>query len=319
MMGKVVVLSTGGTIASTLNTESGKLVSGTMLGEELIARCHFSGNIEIITESVFQKASMHLTFEDLMILKNKIDEYFLDKEISGIVVTHGTDTLEETAYFLDLVIDDARPVVVTGSMRSPEEEASDALINLRHAVYAACADDLKGIGTVVVFNEKIYAARYVRKQSASNIQAFFAGGHGYLGAIDNDVVYIFQKPVNRETYHLKTVLPDVDIIKCYLGGDGKFLKASRESGVNGVVLEAAGRGQIPPTMMTEIERSVAAGVKIVLVTSAEEGTVYPTYDYEGSAYDLYQKGIILGGGSDAKKARIKLAVALASGADLAKF
>lgn len=318
-MSKVVILTTGGTIASTVNKESGKLTSGAMTGEELISRCHFPKNIEIIVESVFQKASNHLSFEDLVVLKDKIEQYFRNEEVSGIVVTHGTDTLEETAYFLDLTINDERPVIVTGSMRSPEELGSDAYINLRHAVFAASSGELIGTGTAVVFNEKIFAARYVKKVHASNIQAFTAFGYGYLGIIDNDQVHMFQKPIKREYYPLKTAVPDVEIIKCYLGADGKFLKAARENGVKGIVLEGAGRGQITPGMMDEIELAVKAGIKIVITTSAEQGAVYPTYDYKGSAYDLAKKGVISGNESDSKKARIKLAVALASGVEQVKF
>lgn len=312
-MKKVVMLTTGGTIASKPNKESGKLASGALTGEELAAMCHLPENIEVIIESVFQKASIHITFEDLVVLKNKIEMYFKDLEVAGVVVTHGTDTMEETAYFLDLTIEDERPVIVTGSQRSPEDLGSDVYINLRHAIYSACSEDLKGVGTVVVFNERIFAARYVKKEHASNIQGFNAFGFGYLGIIDNDEVYIFQKPVKREYFAIKTAIPQVDIIKCYIGADGKFIKAARESLVKGMILEGVGRGQVAPKMMAEIEEAISEGIKIVVTTSAEEGAVYTTYDYRGSAFDLYKKGVILGSDYDSKKARIKLAVALASG------
>lgn len=312
-MKKVVLLTTGGTIASKPNKDSGKLVAGELTGEELASMCNLPDDIEVIVESVYQKASIHITFEDLVVLKNKIEKYFEDKDICGVVVTHGTDTLEETAYFLDLAIMDSRPVVITGSQRSPEDIGSDVFINLRHAIYSACAEDLNGAGAVVVFNERIFAARYVKKEHASNIQGFNVFGFGYLGIIDNDEVHIFQKPLKREHYSIQAPIPQVEIIKCYMGADGKFIKAAREAGVAGIVLEGVGRGQVAPNMMEEIEKSIAAGIVLVITTSAEEGSVYTTYDYKGSAYDLNQKGVILGSDNDSKKARIKLAVALASG------
>jgi L-asparaginase len=312
-MKKVVLLTTGGTIASKPNKDSGKLASGELTGEELAAMCNLPKDIEVIIESVFQKASIHITFEDLVLLKEKIETYFNDDTVSGVVVTHGTDTLEETAYFLDLTINDSRPVVVTGSQRSPEDLGSDVYINLRHAIYSACSDDLKNAGTVVVFNERIFAARYVKKEHASNIQGFNAFGFGYLGIIDNDAVHVFQKPIKREYFHITHPIPQVEIIKCYMGADGKFIKAAREAGVKGIVLEGVGRGQVAPKMMEEIEQSISAGVVLVVTTSAEEGSVYTTYDYKGSAYDLFNKGVILGSDNDSKKARIKLTVALASG------
>ncbi|MEH7176703.1 asparaginase [Neobacillus vireti] len=318
-MKKVVLLTTGGTIASKTNKDSGKLASGELTGEELASMCNLPNDIEIIIESVFQKASIHITFDDLVVLKNKIETYFQDDTISGVVVTHGTDTLEETAYFLDLTIKDIRPVVITGSQRSPEELGSDVYINLRHAIYSACCDDLQDAGAVVVFNERIFTARYVKKEHASNIQGFDVFGFGYLGIIDNDVVHIFQKPIKREYYGIQAAIPQVEIIKCYIGADGKFIKAARESGVKGIVLEGVGRGQVAPQMMEEIEKSLSEGIILVITTSAEEGSVYTTYDYKGSAYDLYKKGVILGSDNDSKKARIKLAVALASGLRKIKF
>lgn len=306
------MLTTGGTIASKPNDESGKLASGVLTGEELASMCHLPDDIEVIIESVFQKPSIHITFDDLVVLKNKIDNYFTDDSVSGVVVTHGTDTLEETAYFLDLTINDNRTVVVTGSQRPPEDLGSDAYINLRHAIYSACSEDLRGSGTVVVFNERIFAARYVKKEHASNIQGFNAFGFGYLGIIDNDIVHVYQKPIKREHIEITKPIPPVEIIKCYIGADGKFIKAAREAGVKGIVLEGVGRGQVGPLMMDEIDKAIKAGITLVISTSAEEGAVYTTYDYQGSAYDLYKRGVILGSDFDSRKARIKLAISLAS-------
>lgn len=318
-MKKVILLTTGGTIASKPNKESGKLSSGALTGEELASMCNLPNDIEVVVESVFQKASIHITFDDLLLLKDKIEDYFKDDDVSGVVVTHGTDTMEETSYFLDLTIKDPRPIIVTGSQRSPEDLGSDVYINLRHAIYCACCNDLRDAGAVVVFNERIFAARYVKKEHASNIQGFNAFGFGYLGIIDNDQVHVFQKPINREYFELKTSIPQVEIIKCYIGADGKFIKAAREAGIAGIILEGVGRGQVAPKMMVEIEKAIADGIKLVVTTSAEEGSVYTTYDYEGSAFDLFNKGVILGSDNDSKKARIKLAVALASNLKEIKF
>ncbi|QHS22608.1 asparaginase [Virgibacillus sp. MSP4-1] len=312
-MSKVILITTGGTIASAVNEESGKLTSGALTGEELAGLCDLPGDIHVEVDSMLQKPSMHLTFEDYMDIRSRIYSYFEDEDVDGIVLTHGTDTLEETAYFLDLTIHDARPVVVTGSQRSPGELGSDVYINLRHAIYSAQSNDLRNAGTVVVFNERIFAAKYVKKEHASNIQGFNAFGFGYLGIIDNDEVYVYQKPLKRETYSVAHSVPRVDIIKCYINGEGTLIKAARENGAEGIVLEGVGRGQVPPLMMPEIKRSIAEGIKVVITTSSEEGAVYTTYDYEGSAHQLVKEGVILGKDYDSKKARIKLAVLLASG------
>ncbi len=134
------------------------------------------------------------------------------------------------------------------------------------------------------------------------------------------ILFMFSKnPLNENTIEITKPIPTVDIIKCYIGADGKFIKAAREAGVKGIVLEGVGRGQVGPLMMDEIEKAIKAGITLVISTSAEEGAVYTTYDYQGSAYDLYKKGVILGSDYDSRKARIKLAIALASGLKQIKF
>lgn len=164
-MAKVALITTGGTIASK-KTASGKLASGELSGEELAALCQLPTEIQIDIYSTFQLPSMHITLPDLISLKQLIESIFMDETYDGIVVTHGTDSLEETAYFLDLAVTDARPIVVTGSQRAPEEPGTDAYVNIRHAIYTACEINLRQAGTVVVFNERIFAARYVKKKSS---------------------------------------------------------------------------------------------------------------------------------------------------------
>ena len=313
-MKKVILITTGGTIASTEN-EDGKLVAGELTGEELADLCQLPSDIHVTVRSMLQKPSIHITLDDWLELKKEVELAFSDEDVSGVVVTHGTDTLEETAYFLDLVITDDRPVIVTGSQRGPEQLGSDAFINLRHAVYAACHDDLKQVGTVVVFNERIFAARYVKKEHASNIQGFNAFGFGYLGIIDNDTIFLYQKPIHRDTYVLTKKLPDVAIAKIYLGMHSRILESILQNS-DAVVLEGVGRGQVPPHLVNVLNESMSQGKTVVMTTSAEEGKVYPTYEYEGSAHDLEQKGVILGSDYDSKKARIKTLVLLAAESDV---
>jgi L-asparaginase len=169
-----------------------------------------------------------------------------------------------------------------------------------------------------VFNERIFSARYVKKVHASNIQGFHSFGFGYLGIIDNDVVVVYQKPIGRETFKLTKPIPMVDIIKCYTNADSKFLYAAIQSGSKGIILEGVGRGQVAPNMVPGIEEALAQGIHIVITTSAEEGRVHTTYDYLGSTYDLYRRGVILGKDYDSKKARMRLAVMLASDVDNVK-
>ncbi|EUJ32921.1 hypothetical protein MFLO_04845 [Listeria floridensis FSL S10-1187] len=314
MAKKVALVTTGGTIASR-KTASGKLASGELTGEELVEICGLPPEIEVDIFSTFQLPSMHITREHLIDLQQLIMKIFEDASYDGVVVTHGTDSLEETSYFLDLAVTDERPVVLTGSQRGPEEMGTDAYINIRHAIHTASAPLLRNAGTVVVFNERIFAARYVKKVHASNIQGFSAFGFGYLGIIDNDQVFIYQRPVEHDCFEVKHPLPDVAIIKCYLDADGYLIDTLIERGVGGIILEGVGRGQVAPKMMPAISRALEQSIPVVITTSAEEGNVYTTYDYLGSTYDLYNRGVILGKDYDSKKARIRLMVLLAAGVD----
>lgn len=315
-MKKVALITTGGTIASKYN-EEGRLVSGVLTGSELCGKLNLPGNIEVEVYSLLQKPSMHITFEDLDVVREKINTLFQEKSVDGVVVTHGTDSLEESAYYLDLTIDHELPIVVTGSQRSPEETGSDANRNLRDAIFAAADNKLRNLGTVVVFNERIYSARYVRKIHSSNLQGFGVSGYGYLGIIDNGDVILYQKPVVKEKHiPVSDNIPVVDIVKCYQGADDKFIRACIAARVDGIVLEAAGRGQVTPVMMDAIREAINKGIHVVVTTASEEGEVYPAYDYPGSAHDLQKAGAVMGRDYDSKKARIKLIALLRAGEDV---
>ncbi|WP_285766254.1 asparaginase [Peribacillus sp. SI8-4] len=309
-MEKISLITTGGTIASK-ETTNGMLASGAISGQELASTCELPNDIEVKVVDLFQISSMSMSFGRMEQLRLAIQKELEDPGVTGIVVTHGTDTLEETAYFLDITINDRRPIVVTGSQRSPKEVGTDVYSNLRNSILCAASELLKDVGVVVVFNERIYSAKYVKKVHASNLQGFESFGYGYLGIIDNDVVSIYQKPLHREHYEIQNQIPRVDIIKCHTGADGLFIEAAVNKGARGIVLEGVGRGQVTPEMVNAIQAAIDQGITIVMTTSAEEGKVYPAYDYEGSAFDLKQRGVILGADYDSKKARIKLAVVLA--------
>lgn len=312
---KVVLLSTGGTIASKKNPETGRYVSGALTGEELASLCELPEDIDVQVETVFQVPSNQMNFEYFIILKQKIEEIFQDEDVDGIVVTHGTDTMEETAYFLDLTIADKRPVVMTGSQRVPDALGSDAYPNVRQAILVASDANSRDAGTLVLFNERIFAARHVTKYHASNLDGFKSPGYGYLGTVDEDRVYFYQKPLYRETYTIGEHLPDVEIVKSYAGAKGWFVTGALEAGAKGLILEGTGRGHVAPPMMEAITEAVQKGMKIVLTSTTEEGAVHTVYDFPGSVYEMQHAGVILATDDASKKARVKLAVLLAAGVE----
>ncbi|TSI09021.1 asparaginase [Lysinibacillus sp. BW-2-10] len=311
MKKKVVLITTGGTIASQRN-QFNMLESGKLNGEAILEMCKLEDQIDIELIDLFQLPSMHLTFENLNHLNQTVRKVFEDQSVSGVVITHGTDSLEETAYFLELTVDDTRPVVVTGSQKSPADVGSDVYSNLRNSLLVASNEQAKNIGTCVVFNEKIFNSKYVKKVHTSSIDAFGAIGYGMLGYIDNDEVNVYQKPINKEYYDIKEHYPYVEIVNAYLGANSKFLDFLLESDVEGVVLVGSGRGQITPEMTKAVEKLSNKGTKIVLTTSTDEGRVFPSYDYYGSANNLKKLGVHMGGDFHPKKARLKLMLMLAN-------
>lgn len=309
---KVALITTGGTIASTRN-EKNKLESGKLDGKAILAMCQLENEMDIELIDLYQVPSMHMTFDNLNQLNKTIQQVFQDESVSGIVVTHGTDSLEETAYFLELTIHDTRPVIVTGSQKSPGDIGTDVYSNLRNSLLVASSDEAKNIGTCVVFNEKIIHSKYVKKVHSSSINGFGAIGYGMLGFIDNDEVIIYQKPTHKEVYAIQESYPVVEIVLAYLGASSIMLDALVEAEVDGVILVGAGRGQVTPKMTSVIEKLCQKGAKVVLTTSTEEGRVFPTYDYYSSANNLKDSGVLMGGDFDPKKARLKLLLMLANG------
>ena len=308
---KVALITTGGTIASTRN-EKNKLESGKLDGNAILSMCQLENEIDIELIDLYQVPSMHMTFDNLNHLNETIRKVFHDNSVSGIVVTHGTDSLEETAYFLELTINDARPIIVTGSQKSPGDIGTDVYSNLRNSLLVASSDEAKNIGTCVVFNEKIIHSKYVKKVHSSSINGFGAIGYGMLGFIDNDEVIIYQKPTHKEVYTIQKNYPKVEIVLAYLGASSIILDALAEAEVEGLILVGAGRGQITPDMTSVVEKLCQKGTKVVLTTSTEEGRVFPTYDYYSSANNLKDNGVIMGGDFDPKKARLKLLLMLAN-------
>ncbi|MDD9304952.1 MAG: asparaginase [Desulfobacter sp.] len=312
-MKKVVVLTTGGTIASVKNNSNGLFTSGAMSGDTLIDKKKIDAGISVEVDSVFQVPSNAMSFENLLMLKDKILEYFIDPQVTGIAITHGTDTLEESSYFLDLVIDDPRPVVLTGSQRATFEEGTDSYTNIRDAVTAAACPDCRDMGVMVLFNEYLFSAKYVKKMHAYNVHAFTSFGTGYLGYVDKAKIYMINRPVHQESYEIKNPIPKVEIIKASLDGDGALIDCAAGLGIQGLILEGVGRGHVTPMVARAAAKAVEKGIFVVITTACEQGRVHPVYDFKGGVVDLKSKGVITGHDYDSKKARIKLIVLLASG------
>lgn len=318
-MQKVVVLTTGGTIASIKNAQTGLYASGALEGEKLIDIDRLGLpkdlDISIAVESVFQVPSSAMNTTRLCTLYDRIMQHTSDPDVLGIVVTHGTDTLEESSYFMDLIYNGESPIVFTGAQRSPDEEGTDAFINIRDAIITASAQEARGLGVLVVFNEGIYAARTVHKGHAYKVQTFDSPEYGQLGFVDKGTCWIRQRPCGREYYRIQEPIPCVEIVKASLGSDGKVLQVLCDMGVKGIVIEGLGRGHVPSTWMEAIEYARQKNIIVVITTTCGKGRVQPVYDFAGGVSSLVAHGALMGHDYTSLKARIKLMVLLASGMD----
>lgn len=312
-MKRIILLATGGTIASTAD-EGGRSMAGALAGEALVSQIQLREGMELHVSSVFQKPSNAITLHDLYHLRDQCQALIDGKEVDGIVITHGTDTLEDTAFFLDCTLDTGDiPVVVTGSQRVPHAMGTDAFVNLQNAIYVAAAPQAKGMGVLVSFNEMIYCAAFVQKVSSYQVNGFDAPARGCLGIIDNGSVTIYQRPHRLPVITPAPAVPDrprelpiVDIASVHLDARSQLLDAAVDSGARAVVIDALGRGHVPPGWMPSIRRAIAADVIIAIGSSTLHGPVHQAYAFQGSLHDLENAGAIGISGLTARKIRMRL-------------
>lgn len=309
----VVVLSTGGTIAST-RSASGRSASGALKGEALVDMLALPPGIQVHVDSVLQKPSNAITATDLLLIRNRCIEWAGHKETCGIVITHGTDTLEDTAFFLQSTLPaDFCTTVVTGSQRVPHAQGSDALTNLTSAITVAAHPDARGNGVLVVFNETVFSASTVRKVNSFQVNGFAAPGYGCLGYVDGTSVHLLQRARFLQPITPGPTLPRVDLLPVALDADAALVRAAIDSGAQGLVLDGVGRGHVPPGWMPVLEHAATTRqLPIVITTSCLQGALAQAYEFVGSLFSLERIGVVVAQDLSARKARMRLMAFLSS-------
>ena len=281
---RVHFVATGGTIS---NRDGGRLtaedLAKSMPGVERYARLTF--------EQFANVASGELSLEQWLGLSKRITDIFAaDKDVAGIVVTSGTDTLEETAFFLHLTVRDPRPVVVVGSMRNPSTIGYEGAANLLEGVRVAAAPAARNKGALVVLNDEINSARNVTKTDALRLHTFRSREYGQLGVVDRDRVVFFSQITQRTNERVEfdvskvTELPRVDVIMVYQGAPGDLIKAAVDNGAKGIVMAVAGAGATSGTQNQGLAYAVDKGVFVVSSTRTGSGRVTPPRgDFPGAA------------------------------------
>ncbi len=309
-MDKVLLIATGGTIAMRKD-EAGKVVPA-VSGHELIDSLPGltrEADWEICELS--NVASCNIDPEHMKTLAMEVEQHFLlDPYLKGVIITHGTDTLEETAYFLDVTIKDPRPVILTASQRDASESDSDGPRNLHNAMRIALDPRAVNRGVVIALNEEIHAARDVRKLHTSHVDAFDSGDIGALGSIDTGEVIWHRKPEHTVKLGVPKTLANVAICKAYTGMPANILRAMVQDETEALVIEAFGRGNLPPQLMEEVSNIIANGIPVVITSRCLFGRTAPVYGYPGGGADLERVGAWFSADLSTEKVRLFLSIAL---------
>lgn len=309
-MPKVAVIFNGGTISMKVDPRIHAAVPK-LSGEEIMAMVTgIERHAEIECFTFSNLPGPHITPEKMMELSIYVQKILKREDIDGVVVTHGTDTLEETAYFLDLTIKSEKPVIVTGSMRNSSELGYDGPANLSASICTAISEGAKGRGVMVCLNDELNCASEVTKTHSMKLDTFQSPEFGPIGIVDNNEVLFYRNILDKIYIPTKKIETRVDLIKCTAGIDSKMIDFLVGSGSKGIVIEALGRGNVPPEMVPGIKNAIEKGVIVVIVSRCFRGRVLDTYGYEGGGRILRDMGAIFGDILPGQKARIKLMLAL---------
>ena len=305
---KILVLHTGGTISMQADD------SGAVVTSQENPMNHVSNpleGVEVHALDFFNLPSPHIKPKHMLALYQKIKEEA--DHYDGFVITHGTDTLEETAYFLDTMEVPHKPIVLTGAMRSSNELGSDGVYNYLSALRVASDDKAADKGVLVVMNDEIHAAKYVTKTHTTNVSTFQTPTHGPLGLIMKYEILYFKTAEPRVRFDLDKIQGLVPIIPVYAGMTEELLDLLPVDQLDGLIIQAFGAGNVPKETAQKLNALIQEGLPIALVSRCFNGIAEPVYAYEGGGVCLQNAGIFFVKELNAQKARLKLLIAINAG------
>lgn len=293
----VVLLATGGTISSRA-TQTGGAAIASDTGDKVVASMRTAAPHPVRVVDVFRKGSYLLTVDDMVVISAKIKEALAEPQVLGVVVSHGTDTMEETAYLADLTHDDARPVVFTGAQQAADSVSPDGPDNLSQAITVAGSSQSRNRGVLVVFAGMIFPAAGVRKSHTTRLNAFTNPDFGSAGRVSGaGDIHMAHARAGFEALPLPAAgagSPRVDLVAVYPGADSTLLRASLQAGAAGIVLQGTGTGNANKEICNVIADAVASGIVVVTSTRVDAGPVVPRYG-DGGGADLHAAGAIPSG------------------------
>jgi L-asparaginase len=308
---RVVVVGTGGTISSRYEPSQGRVVASQEV-QDIVASLPDRSDLPPLEFQNFATiASFEMSMDTAHDLVKSVSKLLVAPDVRGVVVTQGTDTLEETSFLADLLIPRGKPVVFTGAQLPHDHPQTDGPRNILDSIRAAASSEAVGIGALVCFNGQIHAARDVTKVHTSALETFQSYQHGALGSVDRRRVVISRRPVTHVSLSAEKLDKRVDLIRLVIGLDGRPIDSALDSGVDGLVVEAFGRGNSTTAVGRAVARASAAGVPVVITSRCPSGRVEPIYGSGGGGgRDLEEAGGIFAGDLKGPKARIFLIAAL---------
>ena len=318
-MKNILIVFAGGTFSMKIDDKTGGAVPHYHGNELLEMIPEAKGLAEISLYDFGMYPGPHMTPELMLDLSKIIKTKVADDSIDGVIVTHGTDTLEETAYLLDLTIKTDKPIVVIGAMKTSSDPDWDGPRNLLDAIHIINNPNSAGIGVLVCLNGEINAASEVTKTHTEDVETFHSLDFGALGFVDRGKVFFNRMPRKLEIIETDEINPNVDLIKAYAGMDDKFFRFSADSGTDGIVVEAMGVGNIPPKAFDGIKYALEKNIPVVLVSRCPAGETLDIYGYPGAGKWLKKAGVIFTDFLNGQKARVKLMLCLGITSDVEKL
>ena len=306
----VVVVTTGGTIAEKYDPATGGAVPA-VSGSDLLAAVPGLDKVADIQVVEFCNIdSSHMTPDIWRNLSARVQSILERADVRGVVVTHGTDTMAEGAFFLETTLQSEKPVVFVGAMRDGSDLSPDGPANLYNAVLQVCSPRAEGLGVTLTMNQYINSARHVIKDNTTNVQTFDSGNHGYLGYITGDQVLIYNALLGHTRLPLPDSLPEVSLFYTFSGDDGRYIRCAVDQGVSGIVVAGVGAGNVNADVYHEIEYSLSKNIPVVFASRVRHGEPQAIYGDPGGGSSLLQAGAIPSGDLSPFKARLLLMIAL---------
>ncbi len=303
MKKNILILLTGGTIAMKLSDGLGVIPTDEFADFlKSFPQLNSIANVQVHQHSNIPSPNMSPPI--MLELAKTID--LMADSYDGLVITHGTDTLEETSYLCYLTLVTPKPVVFTAAMRSGSDLGLDGPRNIISAVRVACCPESYDKGVLVVMNDEIHTARDVVKSDTGKVDAFNSMDYGPLGIVDPDKVVYHRQVISRESVPTARLDVNVDLIMSVAGMDGRYIRCSVERGARAIVIEAMGRGNLPACLLPDLRFALERNVLLVLTSRTYTGRVLPEYGYEGGGKQLQELGVLLAGDMGGLKARLKL-------------